>query len=104
MAEAQDPAAIQREIEATRAELAVTIDAIADRVSPRRAAARGATRVKAVVNGGRNPSANGHRPVPGGYLPVPEPSRVWRADRLALVAVLVAVAGAVAFAVSRRRG
>ena len=46
----QDPHAIQREIEHTRAELADTIDAIADRVSPKRVASRGAAKVRATVN------------------------------------------------------
>jgi hypothetical protein len=47
---ARDPDAIQREIEQTRAELADTIDAIADRLSPKRAASRGAKAVKAQVS------------------------------------------------------
>jgi hypothetical protein len=47
---ARDPDAIAREIEQTRAELADTIDAIADRLSPKRAAARGSKAVKAQVS------------------------------------------------------
>jgi hypothetical protein len=47
VADSRSPDAIQREIEATRAELADTIDAIADRVSPKKAASRGAQAVKA---------------------------------------------------------
>jgi hypothetical protein len=47
VADSRSPDAIQREIEATRAELADTIDAIADRVSPKKAASRGAHAVKA---------------------------------------------------------
>lgn len=47
MAETRSPDAIQREIEATRAELADTIDAIAERVSPKKAASRGAQAMKA---------------------------------------------------------
>src|SRR5947199_8919480 len=43
----RDPDLIQKEIEQTRAELADTIDAIADRISPKRAASRGAAAVKA---------------------------------------------------------
>src|SRR4051794_18078510 len=62
----RDPNTIQREIEHTRAELADTIDAIADRISPRRAASRGATAVKSTVSGlfGSNGtgSANGSGP------------------------------------------
>jgi hypothetical protein len=49
--ETRSPDAIQKEIEQTRAELAETIDAIADRISPKRAASRGAAAVKAQVSG-----------------------------------------------------
>ena len=35
-----DPAALERKIERTRAELARTVDAIADRVSPKKVAER----------------------------------------------------------------
>src|SRR3954453_22474279 len=61
----RDPDTIQREIEQTRAELADTIDAIADRISPRRAASRGATAVKSSVSGlfgNGNGSVNGSGP------------------------------------------
>jgi hypothetical protein len=51
VAETRSPDAIQKEIEQTRAELAETIDAIADRISPKRAATRGAAAVKAGVSG-----------------------------------------------------
>jgi hypothetical protein len=47
----RDPDAIQREIEETRAELARTVDLIAERLSPRRAASRGASRVKSSIDG-----------------------------------------------------
>jgi len=47
----RDPDVIQREIEETRAELARTVDLIAERLSPRRAATRGATKVKAGIDG-----------------------------------------------------
>ncbi|MCM3884469.1 DUF3618 domain-containing protein [Frankia sp. R82] len=43
----QDPAAIQRQIEQTRAELAETIDAIAEIVSPRRVAERAQEQLRA---------------------------------------------------------
>jgi hypothetical protein len=46
---AQDPDAIQREIDQTREELAQTLDAIAGKVSPKRAAARGKARVSESV-------------------------------------------------------
>jgi len=58
----RDPDAIQKEIEQTRAELAETIDAIADRISPKRAASRGAQAVKAQVSsvfGGEGSKAPG---------------------------------------------
>ena len=58
----RDPDAIQKEIEQTRAELAETIDAIADRISPKRAASRGAQAVKAQVSsvfGGEGAKAPG---------------------------------------------
>ncbi|ONH30946.1 DUF3618 domain-containing protein [Pseudofrankia asymbiotica] len=45
----QDPAIIQRQIDETRAELAETIDAIADIVSPRRVAERAGEQVRAKV-------------------------------------------------------
>ena len=58
----RSPDAIQKEIEQTRAELAETIDAIADRLSPRRAAHRGAAAVKASVSSafGSNGTSNGN--------------------------------------------
>jgi hypothetical protein len=42
-----DPDALERQIERSRAELAATVDAIVDRVSPKRVAERGVARVKA---------------------------------------------------------
>lgn len=48
----REPAAIQREIEQTRVELAETIDAIAEKVSPKRVAARTTDRIKSRLNGG----------------------------------------------------
>jgi hypothetical protein len=41
VAPSRDPDAIERDIEATRAELADAIDAIAERMSPKRVASRG---------------------------------------------------------------
>jgi hypothetical protein len=58
----RDPDAIQREIEQTRAELADTIDAIADRISPKRAASRGAQAVKHQVSSVFSGSSNGNAP------------------------------------------
>jgi hypothetical protein len=45
-----DPAEIQQQIEQTRAELASTVDAIADRVSPKRVAARTKVTIKEKVD------------------------------------------------------
>src|SRR3954471_8509836 len=64
VAATRDPDMIQKEIEQTRAELADMIDAIAERISPKRAASRGAAAVKAQVSsafGGGN-GANGSAP------------------------------------------
>jgi hypothetical protein len=67
----RNPDTIQREIEQTRAELADTIDAIADRLSPKRVASRGASAVKAQVTSvfnGNGDSADGTTPpATGGY-------------------------------------
>lgn len=46
---AKNPESIERDIERSRAQLAETIDGIADRVSPRRAASRGRNRAVAAV-------------------------------------------------------
>lgn len=43
---ARDPAALEREIERTRHELARTVDELADRVNPKNVAQRGADRLK----------------------------------------------------------
>ncbi|HEY7484260.1 MAG TPA: DUF3618 domain-containing protein [Streptosporangiaceae bacterium] len=42
----RDPQALEREIERTRAELARTVDALADRVNPKHAARRGVMRLR----------------------------------------------------------
>lgn len=47
---ARDPETLEREIERTRAELARTIDALADRVNPRHAVRRGVGRMKDEVD------------------------------------------------------
>jgi hypothetical protein len=44
-----DPEALEKEIERTRAELAATVDAIADRVSPKRVVERGVAKFKANI-------------------------------------------------------
>ena len=61
----QDPAVIQRQIEQTRAELAQTLDAIADMVSPRRVADRANAQIKNKVVELRQkilPDGRGQRP------------------------------------------
>jgi hypothetical protein len=44
-----DPAALEAQIEATRAQLAQTIDAIAERVAPKNVAAKAKSRAKEIV-------------------------------------------------------
>jgi hypothetical protein len=53
----QDPAELEAQIEATRQELASTIDAIAVRVNPRNVAARGQEQLKARFEQARNDPA-----------------------------------------------
>ncbi|CUU57815.1 Protein of unknown function (DUF3618) [Parafrankia irregularis] len=67
----QDPAVIQRQIEQTRAELAETVDAIAEIVSPRRVAERANEQIRVKVGELRErivPAGSSPRPaaLPGG--------------------------------------
>jgi hypothetical protein len=66
-----DPAEIQQQIEETRAELASTIDAIAERVNPKRVASRGVESVKGKVEDlrSRGTSPNGAAANGAGQLP-----------------------------------
>jgi hypothetical protein len=74
-----EPAEIQQQIEETRAELASTIDAIAERVNPKRVAARSVETVKGKVEdlrsrGTAHPAPPGSPPAiegPGGSQPLP---------------------------------
>lgn len=73
---AKDPDGIERDIERSRAQLAEAIDAIADRVSPRRVASRGTDKAKARLEplrrqlGSLAGSASGAgRPAIGGGTP-----------------------------------
>jgi hypothetical protein len=115
-----DPAEIQQQIEVTRAELASTIDAITERVNPKRVAARGVETVKGKVDDlrsrGTSPNgANGAVPAlttGGGQQPLPARvaaqlreaketrGRSVRWDRVAMVAGGVT---AVALLVRRRK-
>jgi hypothetical protein len=94
----RDPDAIAREIEQTRAELADTIDAIADRMSPKRAASRGAEALKAQVSSARS-KVTGDSATPASSAPDGEPS--WptasggAASPVAAMAPKIAVVGAV---------
>lgn len=92
----QDPAQIQRQIEDTRAELAHTIDAIADIVSPKRAAKRGMEQVRARVEELRaqisgQPDGQAQRQLPPGMSAELQGSTVYgtrrtvRWDRVLLV-------------------
>lgn len=88
---ATDPDSIQREIDETREQLARTIDAIADRVSPKRAAARSADKVKTKVGSvgkslqrrGGNGEADADSPADGvdGALPPPAGGMAGSVDR-----------------------
>ena len=74
-----DPAEIQQQIETTRAELASTIDAIAERVNPKRVASRGVETVKDKARDlrSRGTSPNGTVALNGsGAGQQPLPSRV----------------------------
>lgn len=76
-----DPAEIQQQIEVTRAELASTIDAIAERVNPKRVAARGVETVKGKLDDlrsrGTTPTGlNGSAPALTGAGQQPLPARV----------------------------
>lgn len=70
-----DPAEIQQQIEVTRAELASTIDAIAERVNPKRVAARGVETVKGKVDDlrsrGTSPNGSASALTGGGQQPLP---------------------------------
>ena len=96
---ARDSQALEREIERTRAELARTVDALVDRVNPKKAARRG---VQALRN------EAGQLTVAVGALVGPADGDEERArDRGALVLIgtgAALTAAAVAIMVWRRRG
>ena len=91
-----DPASLETQIAATRAELAVTIDAIADRVSPKRVAQRGVGSMRAKVEELRNSSSG--QPSPAG--PAATYRRRIRWDRVAAAGGAVLL---IAWLVRRRR-
>lgn len=102
-----DPDELERRIARTRAELAQTVDAIADRVSPKRVAERTVADVKARANGlvASVGDALGMTPRPVGFGD--DPDRLWDEEPPNLAPVLIGV-GAVlvigaAIALWRRR-
>jgi hypothetical protein len=117
----RDPGAIEREIEETRAELARTVDLIAERLSPKRAASRGVTTVReGIEDANGNGSADGHGSTsddtatfeprePREIHAVPVSSgltlqRTLRKDRVAMAAGAVAAVVALIVVLKRRRG
>jgi hypothetical protein len=100
VAETRSPDAIQKEIEQTRAELAETIDAIADRISPKRAAGRGAAAVKAGVAGvfGGGGSSNGSAPASVLDAPATASSHVDTQQRQREIAGVASSGGGSAYA------
>jgi hypothetical protein len=111
VAEQRDPDTIQREIEQTRAELADTIDAIADRISPKRAASRGAQAVKTQVSAvfsGHGGAGPGGAPAsvldapPGAATKVDTEARRRSIEAVAREGGGAAYAGTTEFSVSRQ--
>jgi hypothetical protein len=114
----RDPGAIEREIEATRAELARTVDLIAERLSPKRAAGRGVTKVRESIGGVfQQENGNGHlhsdarleleprEPRNIHSVPVPPTvHRELRKDRVAIAVGAVAAVVALIVVFKRRRG
>ncbi|RAY15811.1 DUF3618 domain-containing protein [Actinomadura craniellae] len=85
---ADDPEALEREIERTREELALAIDELADRLNPKNAARRGVDRVK--TEAGQFTSAVGELVRLG--RPAGEDEPAAGPDRKVVVAVGVGVA------------
>lgn len=118
----RDPSAIEREIEETRAELARTVDLIAERLSPKRAAGRGVTKVRESIGGVfQQEHVNGNGQVAGAdgnpyeprepsqihSVPVdtePTVTRTLRKDRVAIAVGAVAAVVALVVVLKRRRG
>ncbi|GHH67897.1 hypothetical protein GCM10017673_15640 [Streptosporangium violaceochromogenes] len=95
-----DPAELERRIERTRAELARTVDAIADRVSPKQVARRTAAKAE---TGAREFLASVTEKVSdavGGAsrraAPVEEPEGLWAEERPSLAPLLMGVGAALA--------
>ena len=104
----QDPASMERDIAETRAELAHTIDAIVDRVSPKRVAQRSIDQVKERVEARRAESIESGRRLAlpaggGGAHPAGSSQRLVRWDRVALAGGAVVVLLLVRRQVRRRK-
>jgi hypothetical protein len=104
----QDPASMERDIAETRAELAQTIDAIVDRVSPKRIAQRSIDQVMERVESRRSESVESGRrlALPAasvGARPAGQAQRTVRWDRVALVGGAVVVLLLVRRQVRRRK-
>jgi hypothetical protein len=95
---ARDPQALEREIERTRAELARTVDALVDRINPKKAARRGVMLLREEA---------GQLTTAVGALVGPrdddEESARDRGAKVLMGAGVVLAAGAVAVMVLRRR-
>jgi C4-dicarboxylate-specific signal transduction histidine kinase len=101
---ARDPEAIQREIEATRAQLAESIDAIAEKLSPKRVASRGADKAKALVADAQGAIvASTKTTTVGADGQSYEVRKPLRTDRVAAVGVAVTATAVLIVVVRRRR-
>ncbi len=104
----QNPASMERDIAETRAELAQTIDAIVDRVSPKRVAQRSIDQVKERVEARRAESIESGRRLAlpagtAGARPAGPSQRVVRWDRVALAGGAIVVLLLVRRQVRRRK-
>ncbi len=101
---ARDPEEIQREIEATRAQLAQSIDVLVDRLSPKRVASRGAERAKTMVADAQTAIVASTKTTTvgadGRTYEVRKPLRI---DRVAAVGGTVTAAAVLIVLVRRRR-
>ena len=101
---ARDPDAIQREIEVTRAQLTEAIDLIAEKVSPKRVAARGQERAKALMAEAQTAlRSSTQTSTVGADGQTYEIQRPLRADRVALVGGGVTVVAVLIVFVRHRR-
>ena len=92
-----DPAELERQIERTRGELAQTVDAIVDRVSPKRVAERGVAKVRSDVEhfvAQVGDLVNGTAARPGRFEG--EPEGLWTDEQPNLAPVLIGVGAVLA--------